>query len=102
MDSTKLPDLNRLNRMKKRIASLPPQSSALDTSNWEGRNVSAPIIDLDKKIKSRRNLDFLIATEPNGGLTKDQVIKILKEQGYSPEQIEQRLDGAFNTKEQSK
>lgn len=102
MDSTKLPDLNRLNRMKKRIASLPPQSSALDTSNWEGRNVSAPIIDLDKKIKSRRNLDFLMATELNGGLTKDQVKQKLKEQGLSPEQIEQRLEGAFNTKKQSK
>lgn len=87
--------------MKKRIASLPPQSSALDTSNWEGRNVSAPIVDLDKKIESRRNLDFLMATELNGGLTKDQVIKILKEQGYSPEQIQQRLDGAFNPKKTS-
>ena len=77
---------------------MPPQSSALDTSNWEGRNVSAPIIDLDKKIKSRRNLDFMMATEMSGGLTEDQVRELLKKQGLSPEQIEQRLDGAFNTK----
>jgi hypothetical protein len=95
MDSTKLPDLNRLNRMKKRIASLPPQSSALDTSNWEGRNVSAAIIDLDKKIRSRRHLDFMMATELEGGLNEDQVRKLLKEQGLSSEQIQQRLDGVF-------
>lgn len=99
MDSTKLPDLNRLNRMKKRIASVPPQSSALDTSNWEGRNVSAPIIDLDKKIRSRRHLDFLIPTQPSElGLTKDQVIKKLEEQGLTSEQIQQRLEGAFTAK----
>lgn len=102
MDSTKLPDLNRLNRMKKRIASLPPQSSASDTTNWEGRNVSAPIIDLDKKIESRRNLDFLMAKQVPFGLTKEQVIQELKKQGYSPEQIQQRLDGVFNTKKPTK
>lgn len=103
MDSTKLPDLNRLNRMKKRIASLPPQSSALDTTNWEGRNVSAPIIDLDKKIKSRRHLDFMLSgsMEPFG-LTEDQVRQKLEEQCFSPEQIQQRLEGVFNTKKPNK
>lgn len=99
MDSTKLPDLNRLNRMKKRVASLPPQSSALDTSNWESRNVSAPIIDLDKKIRSRRYLDFMKETAMDVfGLTEDQVRQKLKEQGLSPEQIQQRLDGVFDAK----
>lgn len=101
MDSTKLPDLNRLNRMKKRIASLRPQSSALDTSNWEGRNVTAPIIDLDKKIRSRRHLDFMMDKQMEFGLTENQVRQKLKEQGLSPEQIEQRLDGAFNSKKPS-
>ncbi len=102
MDSTTLPDLNRLNRMKKRIASLPPQSSALDTSNWEGRNVSAPMIDLDKKIRSRRHLTFMMNTQESFGLTEDQVRQLLKEQGLSPEQIQQRLDRVFTSKKQTK
>lgn len=80
---------------------MPPQSSALDTSNWEGRNVSAPIIDLDKKIRSRRHLDFMMAADMSGGITRDQVVKILKEQGLSLEQIQQRLGGASSTKKSS-
>ncbi len=39
MREVRLPDLNRLNRLKKRFKNIPPQQSADDTSNWENRNI---------------------------------------------------------------
>jgi hypothetical protein len=59
MEDVKLPNLAALRAAKIRKKHLPPQKSATDTSNWENRNVSAPIIDFDKKKRSTRGLSFI-------------------------------------------
>lgn len=56
MDDIKLPDLNELRSGRKRSNKLPPQTSAEDTSNWDDRAFSAPLIDVDRK--------FLFKTVP--------------------------------------
>lgn len=49
MDDIKLPDLSELRSGRKRSKKLPPQTSAEDTSNWDDRAFSAPIIDVDRE-----------------------------------------------------
>lgn len=44
---------------KKRLVKLPPQASANDTSNWEGRNVSAVSVDLVAKKRVVRDVEFI-------------------------------------------
>ena len=63
MENVKLPDLSRLKGVKKRLKTLPPQESATDTSNWENRNVSAPVIDTENKKRTIRQMDFILSEE---------------------------------------
>ncbi|MEK7059691.1 MAG: hypothetical protein AAB971_02965 [Patescibacteria group bacterium] len=56
MDDMKLPDLSELRSSRKRSKKLPPQTSAEDTSNWDDRAFSAPIIEVDR--------EFLFKTVP--------------------------------------
>ncbi len=56
MDDIKLPDLSELRSGRKRSKKLPPQTSAEDTSNWDDRAFSAPIIEVDR--------EFLFKVEP--------------------------------------
>jgi hypothetical protein len=65
MDDVKLPDLKRLREVKQRIKELPPQKSPTDTSNWENRKVPAPFTDPVTKKRSVRELDFILAADPN-------------------------------------
>lgn len=44
---------------QKRPVKLPPQQSETDTSNWEGRNVSAPTISKITKKRTVRELEFI-------------------------------------------
>jgi hypothetical protein len=51
---------------------LPPQKSAADTSNWDNRNVSAPIVDIDKRRQSTRSLKFMKnKIQPNDIVLRD-------------------------------
>ena len=63
MENVKLPDLSRLKGVKKRLETLPSQESATDTSNWENRNVSAPVIDTENKKRTIRQMDFILSEE---------------------------------------
>lgn len=53
---------------KKRPVKLPPQQSATDTSNWEGRNVSAPTISKITKKRTVRELEFIKSDMDNSNL----------------------------------
>jgi hypothetical protein len=44
---------------QKRKVELPPQQSASDTSNWDGRNVSAPTVDKVTKQRVVRETVFV-------------------------------------------
>lgn len=55
---------------KKLAFKLPPQKSATDTSNWEKRNVSAPVISNLTKKRTVRELEFM------GNKNRSQVIVI--------------------------
>lgn len=44
---------------KKRLAKLPPQLSATDTSNWDDRNVAAPTVDKITKKRVVRDTVFI-------------------------------------------
>ena len=63
MDDVKLPDLAKLDATKKRIKKLPPQESANDTSNWEERSISVPVVDIEKKKTVIRQFDLMRAGE---------------------------------------
>lgn len=83
MDNVKLPDLSRLKGVKKRLEALPPQESATDTSNWENRNVSAPVIDVENKKRTVRKLDFIQSKEIEL-ITLEQMQKIDKKHKKKP------------------
>lgn len=53
---------------QKRAVKLPPQQSATDTSNWEKRNVSAPIISKITKKRTVRELEFMGNKQDNSGM----------------------------------
>ena len=96
MEDVKLPDIEKLRAVKQRLKQLPPQKSATDTSNWENRNVSAVTFDYETKKRKVRQVDFLKAKQEPFGLTLDQVKQVLKDQGFSPEQIQQKIDESNN------
>jgi hypothetical protein len=96
MEDVKLPDIEKLRAVKQRLKQLPPQKSATDTSNWENRNVSAVTFDYEAKKRKVRQVDFLKAKQEPFGLTLDQVKQVLKDQGFSPEQIQQKIDESNN------
>lgn len=75
MDDIKLPDLSRLDDVEKRLKSLPSQESVNDTSNWENRNVSAPVINVKTGTKTIRQFD-LIQSDKLDALTIDQIRKM--------------------------
>lgn len=79
MENIKLPDLSRLKDVKKRLKSLPPQESAVDTSNWEDRNVSAPMVDIESKKHTVRHLAFIRQKE----MLKDIVLDPVRKTGKS-------------------
>lgn len=51
MEDIKLPDLSRIRGTKQDITKLPPQKSAVDTSNWENRNFSAPTLITEREFE---------------------------------------------------
>lgn len=55
---------------RKLTIKLPTQKSATDTSNWEKRNVSAPVISNLTKKRTVRELEFI------GNKNRSQVIVI--------------------------
>lgn len=65
MEDVKLPDLDKLRSVKKRLKTLPPQKSATDTSNWESRTDTAPHIDKVTKKRKDRNIDYILSAAPN-------------------------------------
>jgi hypothetical protein len=72
MEEVKLPNLSALRAAKVRKKHLPPQKSAADTSNWDNRNVSAPIVDIDKRRQSTRSLKFMKnKIQPNDIVLRD-------------------------------
>ena len=76
MDDVKLPDLTKLDAVKKRLGKLPPQESATDTSNWEKRSIAVTVVDVKKKKTILRNFDFLRTKEDLDSLTLAQIRKI--------------------------
>ena len=50
MDDIKLPDLSGVREGRKQPLKLPPQKSAQDTSNWDDRAFSAPLIDVEREL----------------------------------------------------
>lgn len=77
MDDVKLPDLNRIDDVKKRLKKLPPQESATDTSNWEERGISIPVIDVKTKKTTVREFEFLRNKDSDlDSLTLKQIEKI--------------------------
>jgi hypothetical protein len=80
MEDAKLPDLNKLRSVKKRLKDLPDQKSATDTSNWENRTDTAPHIDKVTKKRKDRQLDYILETPMKEKLiTREQAEKILQE-----------------------
>ena len=70
-----MPDLSRIKDVKKRLKTLPPQESVTDTSNWENRNVSAPVLDTEDNQHTVRKLDFM-RPEERQSLSLKQMQKI--------------------------
>jgi hypothetical protein len=65
-----------LAKTHKRSVKLPPQKSADDTSNWEDRNVSAPHIDVTRKKRTVRELEFIQNKSEPVKLTPKQFEKL--------------------------
>lgn len=63
MDDIKLPDLDRLRAVKDRIKELPPQESATDTANWENRDISGSVMDVETGEYTVRKLDPMLSKE---------------------------------------
>lgn len=64
MEDVKLPDLSELRDNKRRSKKLPPQKSAQDTSNWDDRAFSAPIIEIDREFLFSHSPDDYIPEDP--------------------------------------
>lgn len=97
MENVKLPDIMRIKAVKQRLKKLPPQKSATDTTNWENRSVSAVTFDSETQRKKVREVDFMKDKGIEGlALTWDQVEQVLKDKGFTPEQIQQKIDEAKN------
>lgn len=73
MSNIKLPDLDKLDAVKERMKDLPTQESAVDTSNWEGREITAPVVDVETGEYTVRYIDPMMAT----GMTDEQAIAII-------------------------
>ena len=71
MEDVKLPDLSEIRDGRKGSKTLPPQTSAQDTSNWEDRTFSAP------NLSTERLFDFHLPAvegiEPNPYLEQERV-----------------------------
>lgn len=79
MEDVKLPDLNKLRSVSKRLKDLPEQKSATDTSNWENRADTAPFIDKKTKKRKDRQVDYIMAEDISGKvITREQADAILK------------------------
>lgn len=103
MKEVKLADSTKSKGDKKPLTELPPQESAFDTSNWENRNVGAVTFDTGTNKHRVRMVDFLKAKEPEPfGLTLEQVKEVLKAQGFTPEQIQQKIEESKNFNKSSK
>jgi hypothetical protein len=64
MEDVKLPDLSQIRSGERRSKKLPPQSSAEDTSNWDDRAFSAPVIEIDREFLFSHRPDEYIAIDP--------------------------------------
>lgn len=103
MKDVKLPNSTKSKGVKKPLIELPLQESAFDTSNWENRNVGAVTFDTGTNKHRVRMVDFMKAEQGEPiGYTLDQIKEVLKKQGFSPEQIQQKLEAANLTKKPSK
>jgi hypothetical protein len=67
MEDVKLPDLSQIRSGGRRTKKLPPQVSAEDTSNWDDRAFSAPIIEIDR--------EFLFSHDPSRYLPNDPYLE---------------------------
>ncbi len=65
MEDVKLPDLNKLRSVKKRLKDLPAQKSVTDTSNWENRTNTAPYIDKVTKKRKDRDVEYILNGDPD-------------------------------------
>ena len=93
MKDEELPNSSKSKVVKKLHTELPPQESAFDTSNWENRNVGAVTFDTGMKERTVHMVDFLKAKELEPiGLTLKQVKEVLKAQGFTPEQIQKKIE----------
>lgn len=63
-------------KSKKRLVELPPQASANDTSNWEGRNVSAVSVDLVRKKRVVRDVEFIRPKSDNEKMPREMRLAI--------------------------
>ena len=64
MEDTKLPDLSKLRSGRRSAKQLPPQTSAQDTSNWDDRAFSAPIIEVDREFLFSHRPDQYFPDDP--------------------------------------
>ncbi len=102
MKDEELSNSSKAKDVKKLYTKLPPQESAFDTSNWENRNVGAVTFDAGTNRRTVRMVDFMKAEELQPiGLTLEQVKQVLKEKGFTPEQIRQKIEDSNNSNKTS-
>jgi hypothetical protein len=101
MKDKKLPNSSKSKVVKKLHTELPPQKSAFDTSNWENRNVGAVTFDTGLKERTVRMVDFMIAEQVPLGISLKQLKEMLKAQGFTPEQIQKKIEDSNNSNKTS-
>ena len=101
MKDEELPNSSKSKVVKKLHTELPPQESAFDTSNWENRNVGAVTFDTGMKERTVRMVDFMIAEQIPLGISLKQLKEMLKAQGFTPEQIQKKIEESNNSNKTS-
>lgn len=90
MRDVRLPDLNRLETLKKGFKDIPPQQSANDTSNWDNRKIETFKLLTDDKAHAEHYLELLHdmdSTRRKWILDKAAELQAK----YTPEEIDQLL-----------
>lgn len=101
MKDEELPNSSKPNVVKKLHTELPPQKSAFDTSNWENRNVDAVTFDTGMKERTVRMVDFMKAEQIPLGISLKRLKEMLKAQGFTPEQIQKKIEESNNSNKTS-
>lgn len=101
MRELRLPDLNRLKRVRKRFKDLPPQQSASDTSNWENRGINTFKLLVDDKERAEYYLNLLHDMDSK---RRKRILDKVKElqAKYTPEEIGQLLEEQKSKQKPSK